>query len=552
MKYLLIGINSKFSHTNLAIRTLRAYANVPEVFLCEYTINEPVSQVMAEIYKHNADALFFSCYIWNIEYIKKLCKDLRKITDAKIVLGGPEVSFNPKEVLRSCDAVDACIIGEGEVTFSELVKNGLDFKNTDGVVFRDSEIIKNKPRELIDINSVPFPYTDEEIEKLSGKLIYYETARGCPYNCSYCMSSTIKGVRFKDLDTVKKELLFFIKHNVKIVKLTDRTFNADYKRTLEIFKFLIENAGNTTFHFEIAAHILNDEIFEVLKKAPKNLFQFEIGVQSTNEKTIEAINRKTSFENICKEVLRIKELGSIHMHLDLIAGLPFETFEIFKKSFNDVFSLRPDMLQLGFLKLLHGTKIRAEENEHNYRYSEFPPYEILANKYISYDELLALKSIEEIVDKFYNSGIFRESLEFLLAKYENPFSMFSDIAEYFERKGLFLLSHSRNSLFEILVDFAKERNFEDIFYDLLKLDFLKAGNNKSPEWSLESFDEEFYKTRFSLIEENPDVFKDFAGKPLKDIIKQVHFEKFSYDILGNLEKCDNVLVFFKDGTVKKI
>lgn len=551
MKYLLIGINSKFSHTNLAIRTLRAYANTPEVFLCEYTINEPVSQVLSEIYKQNADALFFSCYIWNIEYIKKLCSNLRKITDAKIILGGPEVSFNPEEVLRECEA-DACIIGEGEVTFSELVKNGLDFKNTDGVVFKNGEIIRNKMRELIDINSVPFPYTDEELKELSGKLIYYETARGCPYNCSYCMSSTIKGVRFKDIETVKKELLVFIKNDVKIVKLTDRTFNADYKRTLEIFEFLIQNKGNTTFHFEISAHILNDEIFEVLKKAPKDLFQFEIGVQSTNNKTIEAINRKTDFEKLSFEVLRIKALGTVHMHLDLIAGLPFETFEIFKKSFNDVFSLRPDMLQLGFLKLLHGTKIRAEEKEYNYLYSEFPPYEVLANKYISYDELLELKNIEEIVDKFYNSGIFKESLEFLLEKYETPFSGFSEIATYFKEKGLFLMSHSRNSLFEILVDFAKERGFEEVFYDLLKLDFLKAGNNRSPEWSLASFDEEFYKSRFSLIEENPDVFKEFDGKPAKDIIKQVHFEKFSYDILGDFRKCENILVFYKDGTVKKL
>ena len=551
MKYLLIGINSKYSHTNLAIRILRAYAKSPEVSLCEYTINENRADVLSDIYKKGAKALFFSCYIWNIEYIKKLCMELRKITYAKIILGGPEVSFNTEQIMRECPAVDAVIIGEGEETFSELIQNGLDFENTDGVMWRSESLVKNKSRELIDINKVVFPYTKEEIKKLKDRLIYYETARGCPFNCSYCMSSTIKGVRYKSLDIVKEELKFFIDNDVKIVKLTDRTFNANPKRAYKILKFLIENAKNTTFHFEIAAHILDDELFSLLEKAPKNLFQFEIGVQSTNPSTISAINRKTDFLKISKEVKRIKALKNIHIHLDLIAGLPYETLDIFKKSFNDVFLLKPDMLQLGFLKLLHGTKIRAEEESHGYLYSDFPPYEILENSYISYKELTELKRVEDIVDKFYNSGVFLNTVEFLLKKYETPYDMFYDLSRYFDENGLFSMSHSRNGLYEILVRFSQEKGFGDVFLDILKLDLFLSGANRSPEWSPEKHDEVFYKKRFEFIENNPEIFCEFTIPP-KEIIKQVQFEKFSYDVLGDLKKKDTVIVFFKDGRVKEL
>lgn len=551
MKYLLIGINSKYSHTNLAIRILRAYAKSPEVSLCEYTINEQSSKVMADIYKQKADALFFSCYIWNIEYIKKLCTELKKITAAKIILGGPEVSFNPQSVMNECSAADACIIGEGEETFSELIKNGLNFESTDGIVWRKDNIIKtNGKRRLTDINKICFPYTAEELKALSGRLIYYETARGCPFNCSYCMSSTIKGVRYRNIETVKKELKFFIDNNVKIVKLTDRTFNTDPKRACEIFKFLIKNKGSTTFHFEIAAHILNDKIFDVLKQAPKNLFQFEIGVQSTNIKTLTAINRKTDFNKIAEEVKRIKALGNIHIHLDLIAGLPYETLNIFKKSFNDVFALRPDMLQLGFLKLLHGTEIRNDK-EHSFLYSDFPPYEVLQTKYISYEELNELKNIEEITDKFYNSGAFSNSIEFLMKKYETPYELFYDISKYFEKNKLFEISLSRIKLFDILAEYVKKSDIEEAFFDMLKLDYFLDGANKSPAWELESDNGSFYKRRFELIEKNPEIFKSF-NEPLKEIIKKVRFERFYYDVFNELKKEETILAFFKDGTVHKM
>lgn len=553
MKYLLVGINSKYSHTNLAIRLLKAYCKSDDVSFSEYTINEPKNQVLSSIAGGNWDAVFFSCYIWNIEYIKELCSDLKKITNAKIIFGGPEVSFNAKAIMEKYSFIDACIIGEGEVTFSEIIENNLDFENIDGIIYRDNEIKENKPRSLIlDISEIPFPYTKEEIADLSRKLIYYESSRGCPFNCSYCMSSTIKGVRYRNLELVKKELKFFIDNNVKIVKLTDRTFNADSVRAYEILKFLIEAGGNTTFHFEIAAHILTDEIFELLKKAPQGLFQFEIGVQSTNPETVFAINRKTDFEKIKKEVLRIKGIGNIHIHLDLIAGLPYEDFKTFKKSFEDVFSLKPDMLQLGFLKLLHGTKIRAEEKMHSYIYSDFPPYEVLKNKYMTYEEILILKRIEEIVDKFYNSGAFSNTLEYLLNIYETPFDMFYEIAKYFDKKGLFLMSHSKSSLFDILAEFGKEENIDEVFLDILKLDFLLDKNHKTPLWSLKKFNPEFSKKRFSLIENNPDVFLEFSHLPMKDIIKKVYFEEFSYDVLGDLKREDLIVAIFENGKAVKL
>lgn len=551
-KYLLVGINSKFSHTNLAIRLLQKYASSDDVKIAEYTINEPKQQVLSGIFEEDADAYFFSCYIWNIEFIKELCSDLKKISKAKIILGGPEVSFNATDVMRDNPWIDACIVGEGEITFSEIIKNNLNFENIKGVVFKNAdEIITNPIREQIeDISTIPFPYTREEIKSLDGRLIYYETARGCPFSCSYCMSSTIVGVRYRNLEMVKKELKFFVDNNVKIVKLTDRTFNANPKRVYDIFKYLIDTGGNTTFHFEIAAHILTDEIIELLGTAPKDLFQFEIGVQSTNPDTIRAINRTTDFEKICRAVEKVKALNTIHIHLDLIAGLPFEDFNIFKKSFCDVFKLRPDMLQLGFLKLLHGTKIRAEQI-HDYLFSDTPPYEVLENKYISYPEILILKNVEEICDKYYNSGYFKNTIEYIIENSEDAFTVFYDIAQYFKNNGLFNLSHSKDGLFETLAKYLTEQNFDEISLDILKLDYMLSGSNKTPSWSIIQSDESFYKKRFSLIDENPEIFDRFSHIPKKDIIKLVRFEEFAYN-LKKSKKEYNIMVFFKDENPKML
>lgn len=549
MKVLLVAVNSKYSHTNLAVRLLKAYSKSHDVEFLEYTINEPKFQVLSDIFKKDADAYFFSCYIWNIEYIKDLASSLSKITNAKIILGGPEVSFNTKDFMQNNPYVDACIIGEGEMTFSTLLNNGLNFKDTKGIVWRDNEIIENSPQELIpDISEIPFPYTKEELLGLKDRLIYYESSRGCPFNCSYCMSSTIKGVRYRSLELVKQELKLFSDCNIKIVKMVDRTFNADNKRVYEIFKFLIENAKNTTYHFEIAAHILTDEVLELLKSAPKGLFQFEIGVQSTNPETILAINRKTDFKKISYVVSKILSYKNIHIHLDLIAGLPYEDLKTFKKSFNDVFSLHADMLQLGFLKLLHGTKIRDEELLHDYKYLDKPPYEVLANKYIGFNELSELKKVEDMVDKFYNSGDFKKSLDFLIKGYSSAYDLFLDLSEFFTDNKLY----SKSALFDIMFSFGKKQKVKEVFFDLLKFDFIKSGNFRTPSWSLIPYSEELNKKRFKLIEENPDIFAEYSHLPLREIIKLVHFETFKFNILSDFSEGEFIYVFKKDGSIHKL
>jgi radical SAM superfamily enzyme YgiQ (UPF0313 family) len=431
--------------------------------------------------------------------------------------------------------------GEGEVTFKEWLEKGDDI---DGMTYRSGDkIIRNRDRELIcDITSIPFPYTDEDIEKNARKLIYYESSRGCPFNCSYCLSSTVHSVRFRDVETVKRELMFFVRHKVGIVKFVDRTFNADRKRTCELVEFLIENAGNTTFHFEIAADLINDELTELFKKAPDGLFQLEIGVQSTNEKTISAIDRKTDFELIKNAVRKVKEGGGVHMHLDLIAGLPYEDIASFQKSFDDVFALRPDVLQLGFLKLLRGTKIRAEQEKYGYRYNSKPPYEILQNDFVSYDDILLLKGIEEVFEKYYNSGIFSGSIEYLLKKYNSPYELFRDIWLFYSERGYNTAGQSRAALYEIISQFCSD----ELFTDILKLDFFI--NNKganTPKWSLNQYNKNLLKERFDILSEAfiSNNLAEYRDIPVKEIVKNLHFEEFEYDVLGSGEKRKNIIIF---------
>ena len=432
MKALLVAVNAKYIHTSLSVRTLKAYANSDNVEMAEYTINERVEDILRSIFLKKADVVLFSCYIWNVEVCLDVADMLKKVSpETKIIFGGPEVSFDDTEYMQKYDFIDAIMRGEGEATFKEWLEIG---EMADGITYRENgEIIRNKDRELIhDITSIPFPYTDEDIEKNSGKLIYYESSRGCPFRCSYCLSSTTHSVRFRDMDVVKEELMFFVRHNVRIVKFVDRTFNADRKRTCELVKFLIDNAKNTTFHFEVAADLINDELVELFKTAPEGLFQLEIGVQSTNDKTIKAIDRKTDFEMIKRAVKLVQKAGGVHMHLDLIVGLPFEDFNSFGKSFDDVFNLRPDVLQLGFLKLLRGTKIRSEEEKYGYRYNSKPPYEVLKNDFISYEDVLLLKGIEEVFERYYNSGVFKGAMEYLLKKYNSPFEMFKKLWLFYD------------------------------------------------------------------------------------------------------------------------
>jgi len=546
MKSLLVAVNSKYIQSNLAVRYLKACC--PDMLMREYTINEQVEAVMADIYRLKADVVLFSCYIWNIGFVLDVAGRLKKVSDAKIVLGGPEVTYDAYEVMKKYPFIDMIVTGEGEETVSELEKNDMSPIGVNGVVYRNGEdIIENPKRELIaDFSTVPFPYTDEDIEGLKGKLVYYESSRGCPFRCSYCLSSTIHSVRFRDIELVKKELLFFIRHKVKIVKFVDRTFNADKKRTYELLRFLIENADETTFHFEIAADLITDEMTEILKKSPEGLFQFEIGVQSDNKQTLKEIDRFADNAKIKETVQKVMDLGNVHIHLDLIAGLPYEDLNSFKKSFDEVFSWGADVLQLGFLKLLKGTKIRSQENKFNYKFTDKPPYEVLSNCFLSYDDILDLKKVENVLERYHNSGVFEKALVYLKGKYSSAFAMFLDIAEFFEKKGYDKVAHSQKGLYNVLAEFYKEKHNEEVFFDYLKFDYLKYNKGaNTPVWSLCEYDKEMLKFRFEfLTEENiSEYLPEYSGQAPKDIVKTLHFERFLYDVLSEGQNQQNIIVF---------
>lgn len=549
MKILLVAVNSKYSHTALAVRTL--CANSVGTEFAEYTINEDLNAVAGSIFKKSPDVLCFSCYIWNIEFVLKLASDLKKmIPRLTILFGGPEVSFSGAELLEQYEFVDAVIIGEGEETLNELSRNGFKFYGVRGVVYRDNSIIVNPPRPLIkDLDSLSFPYSDKDLEENCGKLIYYETSRGCPYSCSYCLSSTFHGVRFKSLQKVKAELLKLIAVKPKTIKFVDRTFNADKSRTIELIEFMKKEGEGVTFHFEIEAHTLNDEFFEVISDAPKGMFRFEIGIQSTNPETLCAINRMDNLEKLYNNIRRITDMGNVYVHLDLIAGLPFENINTFEKSFNDTMSLNPHVLQLGFLKLLKGTEIRKMAKEYGYVFRDYPPYEVISSSCITTDDMLRLKKTEMLLDRFYNSGAFKGAIEYLSQAFGAPWNLFASLTEYFEEGELFDIKHSRDSLYGLLSDFAEYNCISPVFRDILKFDYLTSNTNAStPVWSIDEYDVEFHKRRVEVIEENQSgVFASLKNKSVRDILKIVHFETFSYRIFDGNKKEKWIGVFTKNG-----
>lgn len=541
-KVLLTAVNAKYIHTSLSVRTLKAYAGCERVEFTEYTINERAEDILRSIYLKKASAVLFSCYIWNIGMCLDIADMLKKVSpQTKIIFGGPEVSYDDMEYMERYPFIDAIMRGEGEASFKEWLKKG---ENIPGMTYRFAgKIIRNPDRGLIDdITSIPFPYTEEDIEENKNKLIYYESSRGCPFRCSYCLSSTSRVTRFRDMNAVKKELMFFIKHRVKIVKFVDRTFNADRNRAAELVKFLIDNAAETTFHFEVSADLINDELIALFKTAPNGLFQLEIGVQSTNGSTIKAVNRKTDFNAIARAVKLIKQADGVHTHLDLIAGLPFEDLSSFRKSFDDVFALNPDVLQLGFLKLLRGTKIRAEKNKYGYEYSSKPPYEILKNNFMSYGDILLLKGIEDVFEKYYNSGVFKNSMEYLVKQYDSPFDFFNALRLFYEDGGFNKAGQSRKTLYEILSRFCGE----DLFLDILKLDYFISNKGASePPWSLHEYRRELLRERFDILtdEFTEQNLPEYKNLPRKETVKYLHFEEFDYDVLGDFSRKKNIIIF---------
>ena len=525
------------------------------VMVGEYTINDSLSHILSKIYRQKPDVVAFSCYIWNFNHILSLCQNIKQANEnIKIVLGGPEVSYSPREIMQKNNFVDFIISGEGEVTIKELFDAISQNKsyNIDGVTYRKgSEIIVNNPRKPIDnFDDLPFVY-DNTIDMFKNKIIYYESSRGCPFSCSYCLSGENSKVRFLSLDRVKKDIDFFMRHNVPLVKFVDRTFNANKHRAYEIFKYIIDNSKDTRFHMELAGDLLDDATIELLSTAPKDIMQFEIGVQTTNDKTMAAINRKINQDKLFCNISKLMKNGNIHIHLDLIAGLPYEDINSFKKSFNDVMSLKPHILQIGFLKLLDGSRVKEQVNEFGYRYSQSAPYEVISNDFISYDEILFLHDFEDVFEKFYNNGGFTKTLDLLFNMYDNSFEMFEDLAKYFDENGLFDMSLSKQKLYDVMYEFTNYRGIDA--KEAIKFDYIKCLKSHTvPNWCNQDRSAEFEDKCHEILKDENFKLKNlphYYDVPAKKVIKSVHFEKFSYGVLL-FDHISNIVIdvtkYFKD------
>ncbi len=524
MKVVFTTLNAKYVHINLAIRTIAKHCSEFSPIIKEYTINDNIDSIIASLHTQKADVIAFSCYIWNIEKVLYICRSLKEVNPhLKIILGGHEVSYDADEIMQNNPWVDYIISGEGEKAVKALlgaIKCSAPIQNIPSLTYRENgRILCTQLAKPSDINEYAFPY-DETIRDFKGKIIYYESSRGCPFSCAYCLSGNNSCVSYLDIERVKKELLFFIKNDVPLVKFVDRTFNADKKRAKEIFRFLIDNAKDTLFHFEIAGSLIDDETIQILKTAPKGLFQFEIGVQSTNEKTIKSIGRKIEYKELKTTVKKLADAKNVHIHLDLITGLPYEGYESFKKSFDDVISLCPDVLQLGFLKLLKGSRIRGEAEKYGYKFKASAPYEVMANDFISFDELIKLKFIEDLLDKYYNSGDFKRSMEFLFKKTSSPFAVFEKIYSYYEKNALFEKSISIEMRYDVLPSIFDYVGFKDI----VKADRL---TNRKAKMAYEN--EPHFKERcFEFLKKEENIKKhlpEFSGEAPRKIYKNLRFEE---------------------------
>ena len=464
MKILLVACNAKYIHSNLAVYDLQAYASdyADHIVLKEYTINQQKDDIMRDIYLEHPDVVCVSCYIWNLSFVKELMADLIKILPgADFWAGGPEVSYDAEKFLTENSEFKGVMVGEGEETFKELAgyyveKNPQDLKDMTGICYRDKDqIIHNGWRQIMDLSSIPFIYKD--LSEFKNRIIYYESSRGCPFSCSYCLSSIDKKLRFRDTETVKKELQFFIDNKVPQVKFVDRTFNCKHDHAMAIWKYINEHDnGVTNFHFEISADLLREEELQEMSTMRPGLIQLEIGVQSTNPDTIKAIHRTMDFEKLKGIVDRIHSFGNIHQHLDLIAGLPYEDYDSFRNSFNDVYALKPQQLQLGFLKVLKGSHMMEMCREYGIVYKTQEPYEVLSTKWLDYDHVLKLKTVENMVEVYYNSGQFQNTLEYLENFFQDAFSIYERLGSFYMEKGYGDVSHTRMRRYEILLEFLED------------------------------------------------------------------------------------------------
>ena len=534
MNILLTAINAKYIHSNPAVYSLRAYAcryggsrYEEEIRIAEYTINQPADEILMDIYVRHPDILCISCYLWNISYVKQLIREIPKILpDTKVWLGGPEVSYNAREMLNVYPGLAGVMCGEGEQIFLELLE-------TYAAGNEPEEILT--AREALNLSSIPFIY--EHIEDFDNRIVYYESSRGCPFSCSYCLSSIDKCLRFRDPDLVRRELQFFIDHEVPQVKFVDRTFNCRHDHAMAVWSYIKEHdRGITNFHFEVAADLLNDEEIALIRSMRPGLIQLEIGVQSTNPDTVREIRRRMDLAKVEKNVAAVREARNVHQHLDLIAGLPYEGFDSFARSFDRVYAMKPDQLQLGFLKVLKGSLMHEKTEEYGLVYQDRPPYEVLSTKWLSYSNVIRLKKVEEMVEVYYNSGQFRNTMEQLVRAYTSPFEMYGALADYYEKNGLSRISHSRIARYEILHHFIEEtEGAERIaeYREWLTLDLYLRDNVKNrPAFLGENRvtpDEAaaFYKAE----EEERRYLSGYEGYDRRQMRKMTHLEKIREEVL---------------------
>ena len=530
MKFLLTAVNAKYIHTNPALYSLRAYAAKygqglgEHIRLAEYTINQRPNEILSGIYKQNPDVIAFSCYIWNITEVLSLVRELHKILPhVPIWLGGPEVSYRAEEVLESYPELTGVMVGEGEETFLELLRHYAGAKTKEamkeirGIVFRMGEtVITTGERELTDLSRLPFLY--EDLSQFEHRIIYYESSRGCPFRCSYCLSSIDKTVRLRDLETVKKELQFFLDRNVPQVKFIDRTFNCNHDHAMEIWRYIKEHDnGITNFHFEIAADLLNEEELRLLNTLRPGAAQMEIGVQTTNPQTIREIRRRMDVDQLKRIVERLHQGKNIHIHLDLIAGLPYEDYQSFGHSFDEVYAMQPEQLQLGFLKVLSGSYMAEKCEDYGLLYTDQPPYEVLQTKWLSYADVCRLQQIEEMVELYYNSNQFTRTLPYLERFFESPFAMFERLGAFYERKGYFVSTPSRIYRYRVLLEFAAEETDakEALLKELLTMDVYLRENAKSrPDFA----------TDIAKFKQERNLFYRSGNN------RTLHIEPFFYDI----------------------
>ena len=514
MKILLAACNAKYIHSNLAVYDLKAYSSDYDeyVILREYTINQPKDEILKDIYSSGADVVCFSCYIWNISFVRELIRDLVKILPKTAFwAGGPEVSYDAEKFLTEMPEMTGVMVGEGEKTFHDLLEFYIDGKDSleeiSGIAYRTGDkIIHNGWRELMDLSAIPFVY--EHLEKFENRIIYYESSRGCPFSCSYCLSSIDKKLRFRDLELVKKELQFFLDHRVPQVKFVDRTFNCKHEHAMTIWKYILEHDnGVTNFHFEISADLLREEEMELMSQMRPGLIQLEIGVQSTNPETIRAIHRHMDLKKLEHCVNRVHSFRNIHQHLDLIAGLPYEDYDIFHQSFNDVYQMKPDQLQLGFLKVLKGSLMQKEAEVYGIVYKEKEPYEVLSTNWLTYGEVLKLKMVESMVEVYYNSGQFWHTLEYLVPFEKDAFTFYEKLGSFYEKKGYSEISHSRMRRYEILLEYLQEETdvptevaAQKMLYDL----YLREKLKKRPAFAS---DQKQYETAVWNYRKNNQVSK---------------------------------------------